>query len=511
MVFTAHPFADHHAARITPAVQADAGPVDHHTLLAEIERLRDEVRRSAEAAARSETLSRAVLDSSTDYAILTLDPQGRVSSWNAGAERVLGWAEADILGQPGDVIFTPEDVAHGVPQTEMACTRESGRSVDERYHVRRDGRRFWAAGMMTPLRTAAAEEIGFLKILRDRTSEHEAQEALRTSEAKLRLERAMLEAIFRHAPVGLSLAEAPGGRSLLLNDELREMIGRGVSGEDLGRWADAGVRRLDGRPYAIEEYPIVRSAENGEVVRRERASIHRPDGAARRVEISSTPVQGPDGAVAAAICVLVDVEEREQALERQQLLMGELAHRMKNTLAMVQAIVSQTLRAAPTTQEARELIMQRFAVLASAQDILTQTSWDSAPLSAVVRNALAPIGPERIGIEGPEVRLGSRAALNFTLALHELATNAVKYGALSNVEGRVEVAWRVESAGAGDTRPFRGPAGGGPPVPPPACRGFGSRLLDGLSRTFEARSRYVYASTGVCWCVEVGLAALQQV
>ena len=492
-------------------MQADAGPHDPTALLAEIERLKEDVRRSAEAAARSETLSRAVLDSATDYAILTLDTHGRVSSWNAGAERVLGWAEADILGQPGDVIFTPEDVAQGVPQMEMACTRETGRSVDERHHLRRDGGRFWAAGLMTPLRTTAGEEIGFLKILRDRTPEHQAQEALRRSEAKLRLERAMLEALFRHAPVGLSLAEAPSGRSLLLNEELREMTGRDLAGEDFGRFASAGAHHLDGRLYEVDEYPVVRSVRTGEVVRGERLSLRRPDGSRRRVEVSSTPVHGPDGAVAAAVSVLVDVEARELALERQQLLIGELAHRMKNTLAMVQAIVSQTLRAAPTTQEARDLIMQRFAVLARAQDILTQTSWDNAPLAAVVQSALAPIGPERIAIEGPQVRLGSRAALNFTLALHELATNALKYGALSNAEGRVEVDWRVEPAAAGDTLCFSWTEVGGPPVAPPAGKGFGSRLLDGLSRTFEARSRHVYAPTGVCWCVEVGLAALQQV
>ena len=493
-------------------MQADAGLHDPTgALRAEIERLREDVRRSAEAAARSEMLSRAVLDSATDYAIFTLDIEGRVSSWNAGAARVLGWAEADILGQPGEVIFTPEDVAKGVPQAEMAGTRETGRSVGERFHLRGDGRRFWAAGLMTPLRTAAGEQIGFLKILRDRTAEHQAQEALTASEGRLRLERAMLEAIFRHAPVGLSLAEAPSGRSLLLNEELREMIGRDLSSEDFGRFAGAGAHHPDGRPYEVEEYPVVRSARAGEVVRGERLSIRRPDGSQRRVEVSSTPVHGPDGAVAAAVSVLVDVEAREQALERQQLLIGELAHRMKNTLAMVQAIVSQTLRAASTTQEARELIMQRFAVLARAQDILTQTSWDSAPLLAVVQSALAPIASERLTIEGPDVRLGSRAALNFTLALHELATNAVKYGALSNAEGRVEVDWRLQPGGAGDTLVFRWNEVGGPPVTPPTSKGFGSRLLDGLSRTFETRSRRLYAPTGVCWCVEVDLAALQQV
>ena len=445
-------------------------------------------------AAWRETLNRAILESSTDYAIVSLDLQGRVTSWNEGAARILGWREAEMIGRSAHSFFTPEDVAGGVPENEMGLTRSNGRAEDERFHLRRDGTRFWAAGLMMPLRTEAGEELGYLKVLRDRTAEHQARESLKASEARLRLERSMIEAIFQYAPVGLSLCEAPDGASILLNEEFERLAG-----------VDARLETA-----TPESSPTLRALEEGAVVRREPMTLEGRDGV-RRVEVSSTPLHGVDGEIAAAITVLVDVEERERALERQQLLIGELGHRMKNTLAMVQAIVSQTLRGAPSLEVGREQIMQRFAVLARAQDVLTQTSWDSATLQVVVEGALAPLAQDfgRFSIEGPEVRLGSRAALNITLALHELATNAVKYGALSTLEGRVEIDWRLQPAESGEELVFTWNETGGPPVSPPSRKGFGTRLIDGLTRTFSADSQLIYAPAGLCWRMRAELSVLQ--
>ncbi len=442
-----------------------------------------------------ETLNRAILESSTDYAIVSLDLQGRVTSWNEGAVRILGWDESEMIGRSAEVIFTPEDNAQDRPRKEMDQACASGRSEDERFHLRRDGERFWAAGLMMPLRTPSSEHIGFLKILRDRTAEHAAQESLKASEARLRLERAMLEAIFQNAPVGLSLSEAPDGRPILSNDEFDRL-----AGDDL---------RLEGRS-AAEAFPTWRALSDGAVIRREPMTLEGPQGP-RRVEVSSTPLHAADGRIAAAITVLVDVEEREQAVERQQLLIGELAHRMKNTLAMVQAIVNQTLRGAPSLEVGREQIMQRFAVLARAQDVLTQTRWDSATLQVVAQSALAPLAQDldRFSVAGPEVRLGSRAALNLTLALHELATNAVKYGALSTADGRVEIDWRLEPGPEGERLVFTWNEAGGPPVLAPTRKGFGSRLIEGMARTFNADSQLIYAEAGLCWRMRADVAALQ--
>src|SRR3954466_484857 len=134
------------------------------------------LRRDPDPAQGDRTLCRAILESASDYAIITIDLNGRITSWNAGARNLLGWEEAGALGMDGRLLFTPEDRERGVPEAEMAQAREAGRAEDERWHLRRDGRRFWGSGLMTPLRDSPVP--GFLKIMRDRTERRQAEAAL---------------------------------------------------------------------------------------------------------------------------------------------------------------------------------------------------------------------------------------------------------------------------------------------------------------------------------------------
>ena len=136
-------------------------------------------RARAEAELRATTRRlQLILESTVDYAILTTDRGGRITLWNPGAEHILGWSQAEMLGQHAGIFFTPEDLAKGMPEREMERAALEGRAADERQHLRKDGSRFFASGMMMPLRDDAGELIGFLKILRDRTREHEAGKAL---------------------------------------------------------------------------------------------------------------------------------------------------------------------------------------------------------------------------------------------------------------------------------------------------------------------------------------------
>ncbi|MFC0386004.1 PAS domain-containing protein [Muricoccus vinaceus] len=158
--------------------------------LAEQERLRAEQ-------ARSEVLQRQVLDSAVDFAIVSMDLGGTVTGWNAGAESILGWREPEMLGQSADLFFTPEDRAAGIPDAEMAEAVRSGRATDERWHLRKDGMRFWASGEMMPLRDERGSHIGYLKMLRDRTEQHLAGQALEAANERLRLaQRATRDAIW---------------------------------------------------------------------------------------------------------------------------------------------------------------------------------------------------------------------------------------------------------------------------------------------------------------------------
>ncbi|MDR3429338.1 PAS domain S-box protein [Silvimonas sp.] len=130
---------------------------------------------------KSAALNRLILDSATDFAIVSMDREGLITSWNTGAEKIMGWTEAEMRGQPAHVFFTPEEVANGVPEQEMAASLVSGRGEDDRWHMRKSGEQFWGAGLMMPLRGDMGEHLGFIKILRDRTQQRAMDEALRES------------------------------------------------------------------------------------------------------------------------------------------------------------------------------------------------------------------------------------------------------------------------------------------------------------------------------------------
>jgi PAS domain S-box-containing protein len=165
--------------------------------------MKDRSRRKAtnEDPLDAEERQRLLIESATDYAIFTLSPQGLVNSWNTGAERVFGYTEDEIIGQPADILFTPEDRANGVPQKEMITAMEKGRAEDERYHIRKDGSRFYASGVMTPLLEGGLH--GFAKIARDLTERKQAEEDLR--EARENLESMVIERTFELAQLNEDL------------------------------------------------------------------------------------------------------------------------------------------------------------------------------------------------------------------------------------------------------------------------------------------------------------------
>src|SRR6185437_15954261 len=137
-------------------------------------------RKRAEATLRdSEARFRMLVESAQDFAIFMLDERGLVVSWNQGAERVTGYSEADILGEPGAIVFTPEDRANGVPEEELRRAAESGRAVDERWHMRKDGTRFWASGVLTVARDGNGVPRGYVKVMRDQTERKETTHVCR--------------------------------------------------------------------------------------------------------------------------------------------------------------------------------------------------------------------------------------------------------------------------------------------------------------------------------------------
>ncbi|HEV7257751.1 MAG TPA: GAF domain-containing protein [Bosea sp. (in: a-proteobacteria)] len=200
---------------------------------------------------------------------------------------------------------------------------------------------------------------------------------------------------------------------------------------------------------------------------------------------------------------------RIRAEEEQALLNQELSHRLKNTLAMVAAIAKQTLRGV-TEKEAVEAFHARLLALASAHDVLLQNSWSSARIRTVIESGLAlHAKSERISAIGPDVKLGPKAALSLSMLLHELATNAIKYGALSVPEGKIEIAWSVERETSEAMLRLIWREIGGPPAISPERKGFGSRLISsGLVGTGKAELSY--DSTGLVGTFLAPLSLLTQ-
>lgn len=196
--------------------------------------------------------------------------------------------------------------------------------------------------------------------------------------------------------------------------------------------------------------------------------------------------------------IAMDTTERKQAEERQRLLLNELNHRVKNTLATVQAIVSQTLRSTPDPEAAFERVQSRLMALSNTHNLLNATSWSGATLADVLGAELKPYRSqgERVQLRGEAVALDARTALAFGLIAHELVTNAAKYGSLSVPAGRLEISWRVTEGEEGKQVELTWRESAGPEVAKPTRVGFGSRLVERSIRDLRGTADIDYAPTG---------------
>jgi two-component sensor histidine kinase len=206
-----------------------------------------------------------------------------------------------------------------------------------------------------------------------------------------------------------------------------------------------------------------------------------------------------------------EIAERRAAEEHRELLINELNHRVKNTLATVQSIAAQTLRTGQVEPEVRERLDARLMALSDAHNLLTEHNWEGATLNDVARIAVRPHRAERDGegrfrAEGPPITLLPKTALAIAMAFHELATNALKYGALSNDRGTVEIRWEVSEDAAHPRMQLSWTESGGPPVTSPTRSGFGTRLIErGLSAELDGSVALYYPPTGVVCMVDAPL------
>ena len=205
----------------------------------------------------------------------------------------------------------------------------------------------------------------------------------------------------------------------------------------------------------------------------------------------------------------IEAEEREAADKLQKLILDELHHRIKNTLATVGAIASQSIRTAPSIEHAQHAIQGRLIALGRAHDLLMQVSWANASLAHTVRGATEPYdskGAGRFSIEGSDIRITSGAVIALAMTFNELCTNTTKFGALSVPTGRVEIAWTIDDAA--QRLRLTWTEKGGPVVEAPTRRSFGTRMMGSLGQQLSGEVQLDYQPTGFVYVLDVPLAAL---
>jgi PAS domain S-box-containing protein len=344
----------------------------------------------------------------------------------------------------------------------------------------------------------------------DITEQKRAEDLVRRSEEGLRT-------ILNEMPVGVMLARMPDGEVTFNNVKSIELLGEAAFPiKTIDGMTEFGAIHPDGTAYRADEYPIARTILKGEDVEQEEMLYRRADGRTIHLAMSSTPVFNSTEGEGFAVCAFYDITERKRGEEHQALLINELNHRVKNTLATVQSIAAQSFRDAEALGEAGRIALTRAAfearlfALARAHDVLTQEHWESAGLADMVDQAVAP---HRGGVdyhvfitEGPNLRVTPQMALSLSMALHELCTNAVKYGALSQAGGHVRITWVEAIRATGPHLRLTWQERGGPPVSPPTRRGFGTRLIErGVARELNGEVSMDYDPTGLTCIIDVPL------
>lgn len=307
---------------------------------------------------------------------------------------------------------------------------------------------------------------GVLVVCTDVTQQHMAREQHRGESGRLK-------ALFEQAPGFMALLRGPEHVFELANASYRRMlgdrqlIGRSVrealpdtEGQGFFELLDGVLR--SGEPFVGRQVPL--TLANG------------PEARTVFVDFIYQPIFDADGTITGIFVEGADVTDHVRAQEHLQLINFELKHRVKNTLAMVSAIATQTLQSAERDPQL-EAFRGRLEAFGRAHDILTAETWATAQLQDVVAAALESHNDARISWTGPNITLGSKQALSLSLALHELATNAAKYGALSDADGRVDINWQVVVGGEHARFEFEWREHGGPVVASPTRHGFGSRLI----------------------------------
>jgi PAS domain S-box-containing protein len=366
------------------------------------------------------------------------------------------------------VLHPPESRARNAPNRELAIAAETGRFEEEAVRMRKDGSVFAAHVSLFPLRDEHGEVTGFVKLTRDISDRSRAGRAILES-------RRRMEGIVQSAMDAI----------ITIDESQRVVLFNPAAEKIFGYPAD----KVLGQPITML-IPERFRPRHDEYVRRffDSGVLNRPLEAGSEGDLKALRSSGEEFPVEASISqvtvdgekvgtiVLRDITERRTSEEARALLAREVDHRAKNALAVAQALV--TLTRAGTIEDFAEAVRGRIAALGRAHSLLSQSHWRGAPLEQLIRDEISPYAKEgQLGLEGPAISCSASAVQSLSLLFHELATNAVKHGALGREDGKVRIDWVLDA----ESLLVHWVESDGPRVKEPAQEGFGSRLLRQVS------------------------------
>jgi PAS domain S-box-containing protein len=420
-----------------------------------------------------------------------VDRDWRITHYNDHAARHFGKPAAEMIGRRIWDVFPQEpDAKRG----RILHAAMEGRTATEGETWSMVGR--WVAYRTFPI----GDGMGV--VFRDITDRKRAESERDLAEATLRKRSTELETVLETMPTAVLFTS--DGKNVVANRRAMDLLrleNRTLTGARPFR-----LFRND-KELADEEMPMAR-ALRGETLDDEVHVIEFAGGERRTMLWRAKPLRSADQAIRGAVCAAADVTERHRYEDHLKLLLNELNHRVKNTLTMVQSIANQTLRQSDATAGAA--FEQRLMTLSAVHSLLTDASWAGARLHDIVRASLrAHLAEEdlrRLSFDGEDMRLQPKTAVALSIALHELGTNALKYGALSVERGSVAVRWTTEH----DRFRLRWEESGGPRVAPPAQKGFGSRMIEeGLSHELQGAARIDYLPGGLVCTIDAPLDAIR--
>jgi PAS domain S-box-containing protein len=418
-------------------------------------------------------------------AVYTTDADGRITFYNEAAAEL--WGHRPELGTSQWCgswrLYWPDGRPLPHDECPMAVTLKEGRPVRgiEAIAERPDGTRLRFLPYPTPLRDSAGRLVGAINLLLDVTEREEVAVDL----ARLAAIVASSDDAIVSKTLDGTITSWNEGASRIFGYEAAELIG-------------GPIFRIIPPELHAEERQIIARLRRGERIQHYETVRVAKDG--RRIDISLTvsPLRDKSGRVIGASKVARDITERKQAEKLQRVLIDELNHRIKNTLATVQAIASQSLVHAKSPTEFVSGFTGRVQALANAHTLLTRSEMRGAEVMDLVRDQvlLGVADDHRISCSGPLLMLEPQSALHLALILHELATNARKHGALSAANGRLSVSWEMRRNG-GQNLLLRWEESSGPKVRAPAVRGFGSMLIEQTLRAHGGDASINYRPDGV--------------